>query len=112
MAYNPRDSYYKKAKQEGYRSRAAYKLLELQQRYRLLKPGDAVDVWFDFDGDKVPDLHLSGDAFSEFTVHKAKSFTKDGKDISNKDVARLSMAGTTSQQALSALVSETDHSDL
>ncbi len=38
MAYNPRDSYYKKAKQEGYRSRAAYKLLELQQRYRLLKP--------------------------------------------------------------------------
>lgn len=42
MAYNPRDSYYKKAKQEGFRSRAAYKLLELQQRYRLLKPGDAV----------------------------------------------------------------------
>jgi len=42
MAYNPRDSYYKKAKQEGYRSRAAYKLLELQQRYRLLTPGDAV----------------------------------------------------------------------
>ena len=42
MVYNPRDSYYKKAKQEGYRSRAAYKLLELQQRYRLLTPGDAV----------------------------------------------------------------------
>ncbi len=42
MAYNPRDRFYKKAKQEGYRSRAAYKLLELQQRYRLLKPGDAV----------------------------------------------------------------------
>jgi hypothetical protein len=64
---------------------------------RTVKPGDAVDVWFDFDGDRVPDLHLSGDAFSEFTVHKAKSFTKDGKDISNKDVARLSMAGTTSK---------------
>ncbi|HME60006.1 MAG TPA: RlmE family RNA methyltransferase, partial [Candidatus Binatia bacterium] len=31
--------YYKKAKHEGYRSRAAYKLLELQQRYRLLRPG-------------------------------------------------------------------------
>ena len=42
MAYNPRDSYYKKAKQEGYRSRAAYKLLELQQRYHLLKPDDTV----------------------------------------------------------------------
>ena len=60
---------------------------------RKVKPGDSVDVWFDFDGDRVPDLHLSGDAFSEFTVHKAKSFTKDGKDISNKDIARLSMAG-------------------
>jgi 23S rRNA (uridine2552-2'-O)-methyltransferase len=42
MTYKPQDSYYKKAKQEGYRSRAAYKLLELQQRFRLMKPGDLV----------------------------------------------------------------------
>lgn len=42
MAYNPRDAYYKKAKQEGYRSRAAYKLLELQQRFRLMRSGDVV----------------------------------------------------------------------
>ena len=42
MSYNPRDRYYQKAKQEGYRSRAAYKLLELQQRYRLLRTGDKV----------------------------------------------------------------------
>ena len=42
MAYNPRDSYFKKAKLEGYRSRAAYKLIELHQRFRLLRPGDAV----------------------------------------------------------------------
>jgi 23S rRNA (uridine2552-2'-O)-methyltransferase len=42
MAYKPRDSYYKKAKQEGYRSRAAYKLLELQQRFHLLRVGDSV----------------------------------------------------------------------
>jgi 23S rRNA (uridine2552-2'-O)-methyltransferase len=42
MIYKPRDSYYKKAKQEGYRSRAAYKLIELQQRFRLMKPGDLV----------------------------------------------------------------------
>ena len=38
----PHDRYFKKAKQEGYRSRAAYKLLELQQRYRLISPGDRV----------------------------------------------------------------------
>jgi 23S rRNA (uridine2552-2'-O)-methyltransferase len=42
MAYNPQDRYYKRAKQEGYRSRAAYKLLELQQRFRLIRPGDIV----------------------------------------------------------------------
>ena len=59
---------------------------------RMVRPGDSIDVWFDLDGDKVPDLHVSGDAFSEFTVHKTHSFTKDGKDISDQDVARLSMA--------------------
>jgi len=42
MTYKPQDSYYKKAKREGYRSRAAYKLLELQQRFRLMRPGDVV----------------------------------------------------------------------
>jgi 23S rRNA (uridine2552-2'-O)-methyltransferase len=42
MPYNPQDRYYKRAKQEGYRSRAAYKLLELQQRFRLIRPGDVV----------------------------------------------------------------------
>ena len=42
MAYNPHDTYYKRAKQEGYRSRAAYKLIELQERFRLLKPADWV----------------------------------------------------------------------
>jgi 23S rRNA (uridine2552-2'-O)-methyltransferase len=42
MTYKPQDSYYKKAKQEGYRSRAAYKLLELQQRFRFMRPGDVV----------------------------------------------------------------------
>jgi 23S rRNA (uridine2552-2'-O)-methyltransferase len=42
MSYKLRDSYYKKAKQEGYRSRAAYKLLELQERFRIFKPGQLV----------------------------------------------------------------------
>lgn len=64
---------------------------------RTVKFGDAIDAWFDLDGDKVPDIHVSGNAFSEFTVHKAKSFTKDGKDISNKDCARLAMAGKASK---------------
>jgi 23S rRNA (uridine2552-2'-O)-methyltransferase len=33
------DPYVKKSQEDGYRSRAAYKLLELNQKHRLLKPG-------------------------------------------------------------------------
>lgn len=34
-----RDQYVKKSKQEGYPSRAAYKLLEIQEKDQLIKPG-------------------------------------------------------------------------
>jgi len=37
-----KDHYYKKAKQEGYRSRAAYKLLEIQKRFKIFRKGDRV----------------------------------------------------------------------
>lgn len=36
------DPYVKRAQQEGYRSRAAYKLLEIQEKLRLFKPGMTV----------------------------------------------------------------------
>ena len=36
------DPYVKKAQKEGYRSRAAYKLLEIQERSRIFKPGMVV----------------------------------------------------------------------
>ncbi|MBI4362594.1 MAG: RlmE family RNA methyltransferase [Euryarchaeota archaeon] len=38
----PRDRYYRKALKEGYRSRAAYKLLQMDGRFHLLRPGDMV----------------------------------------------------------------------
>jgi 23S rRNA (uridine2552-2'-O)-methyltransferase len=40
--YNPRDRFYQKAKKEGLRARSAYKLLEIQKRFRLLRPGGRV----------------------------------------------------------------------
>jgi 23S rRNA (uridine2552-2'-O)-methyltransferase len=42
VIYQVKDPYYRKAKKEGYRSRAAYKLLELDRRFGLIKPGDRV----------------------------------------------------------------------
>jgi 23S rRNA (uridine2552-2'-O)-methyltransferase len=42
MKYQPRDAFYRKAKKEGYRSRAAYKLAELSRRFQLVKRGDRV----------------------------------------------------------------------
>lgn len=42
MAYQRKDAFYARAKDAGYRSRAAYKLLELARRYHLIRPGDHV----------------------------------------------------------------------
>jgi 23S rRNA (uridine2552-2'-O)-methyltransferase len=36
MAYLRKDSFYKKAKKEGYNSRAVYKLIEIENKYNLL----------------------------------------------------------------------------
>lgn len=40
--YDRKDAYYRQAKKEGYKSRAAYKLLELNKKYQLIRSGDTV----------------------------------------------------------------------
>jgi ftsJ-like methyltransferase len=35
--YNPYDFYFKKAKQEGYKARSAFKLEEIQEKFFLIK---------------------------------------------------------------------------
>ncbi len=40
--FEVKDTFYRKAKQEGFRARSAYKLLEIQQKYRAVEQGDKV----------------------------------------------------------------------
>ncbi len=42
MSYRPQDGFFHKAKREGFRSRAAYKLLELNRRFRIIRAGHVV----------------------------------------------------------------------
>lgn len=42
MAYVPHDKFARRAKQEGYRARSAYKLLDLQRKFQILKKGESV----------------------------------------------------------------------
>src|SRR3989344_4630575 len=42
MAYVPHDKFAQKAKEKGFRARSAFKLLDLQNKFQLLKKGDMV----------------------------------------------------------------------
>ena len=42
MTYRRKDAYYRRARSAGYRARSAYKLAELDARFRLLRRGDFV----------------------------------------------------------------------
>ena len=42
MAYNPKDFYFHKAKQENFAARSVFKLEEIDRRFRILKPGNKV----------------------------------------------------------------------
>ena len=42
MPRDRRDFFYRKAKDEGYRSRAAFKLKQIQNKFNIIKKGDVV----------------------------------------------------------------------
>ncbi|MCO5065594.1 MAG: RlmE family RNA methyltransferase [Rhizobiaceae bacterium] len=56
------DPYVQRSKAEGYRSRAAYKLIEIDDRYKLIKPGM-----------KIIDLGAAPGGWCQVAAHRAKS---------------------------------------
>lgn len=58
-AYKRKDGYYKKAKEEGYRSRAVYKLKQIDEKFNVFHEGDV-----------VVDLGGSPGSWSQYAVEK------------------------------------------
>lgn len=67
MAYNPRDFYFKKAKEENFAARSVFKLEEIDDRFRVLHKGY-----------KVLDLGCAPGSWAQYTSKKIGS---DGKII-------------------------------
>jgi 23S rRNA (uridine2552-2'-O)-methyltransferase len=64
------DPYVARAKREGYRSRAAYKLLEIDEKYHLLKPGQ-----------RVVDLGAAPGGWAQIAARKVDSATGKGRVV-------------------------------
>jgi 23S rRNA (uridine2552-2'-O)-methyltransferase len=64
------DPYVAQAKKDGYRSRAAYKLLEIDERYRILKPGQ-----------RIVDLGAAPGGWSQIAAKKIGAGKGGGKII-------------------------------
>jgi 23S rRNA (uridine2552-2'-O)-methyltransferase len=64
------DPYVRRAKAEGYRSRAAYKLIEIDDKHRLLRPGQ-----------KVLDLGAAPGGWSQVAAKRVKAGTGRGRVV-------------------------------
>jgi 23S rRNA (uridine2552-2'-O)-methyltransferase len=80
------DPYVKMAKRDGYRSRAAYKLLELDDKFQLLKPGQ-----------KVLDLGAAPGGWSQVAVQRVKA-PEHGTVLGLDILAMLPIPGATLMQ--------------
>ncbi|MBM3512568.1 MAG: RlmE family RNA methyltransferase [Alphaproteobacteria bacterium] len=69
------DPYVRRAKAEGYRSRAAFKLAELDERFRLLKPGH-----------KVVDLGAAPGGWTQYAVERVKAGAPGGGRVVGIDI--------------------------
>ena len=89
--YNPKDSYWRRAKKEGYRSRASYKLIELNEKFKLIKQGDRVfDIGCAPGGWMQVALEIVGNR--EFVygvdIEEIKSFNKPNAIFIRADISK------------------------
>jgi len=82
LARQLNDPYVLRAKRDGYRSRAAYKLIELDDRFRLLRPGG-----------RVVDLGAAPGGWSQVAVARTKAPQK-GKVVAIDLLAVVPVPGT------------------
>lgn len=59
MAYNPKDYYFQKAKAENYAARSVFKIQEIDERFRIFKPGY-----------KILDLGAAPGSWSQYASQK------------------------------------------
>ena len=95
-----RDPYVARAKREGFRSRAAYKLAELDDKYRLLKPGT-----------RVVDLGAAPGGWSEIAARRVGAGGRvlaidilDMKPIAEVEFLKLDFLDATAPQWLKDLL--------
>ena len=95
-----RDPYVARAKREGFRSRAAYKLAELDDKYRLLKPGT-----------RVVDLGAAPGGWSEIAARRVGAGGRvlaidilDMKPIAGVEFLKLDFLDATAPQWLKDLL--------
>ncbi len=111
MARHQRDSYYWLAKEEGYRSRASYKLFQINKKFNVIERGNAVvdlgaapggwlEVAKELSGGKIVGVDLRrikpiegvhtirGDITRDSTIEKINEYVgKDGVDVVICDAA-------------------------
>jgi 23S rRNA (uridine2552-2'-O)-methyltransferase len=101
------DPYVARARREGLRSRAAYKLIELDDKYRLLKPGA-----------RVVDLGAAPGGWSEVAAKRVQAAEGRGKvvaidlldmaPIAGVEFLRLDFLDRQAPERLRALIGEAD----
>ena len=100
MARDQKDYYYRLAKQEGYRARSAYKLLQVNEKFNIIKRGDSVvdlgaapggwlQVAAKLSGGKIVGVDLEGIA----PIPGVKTFQADITSESTVDLVKEALGG-------------------